>query len=157
MVFDTLEHANQYYCFGELFQKAFDWIKSTDICALDLGKYEIIGEDLYALVQEYETRTVDECEMETHIKYIDIHYIAKGCEYIAYADKRKMLPANHIGREIPDTVLYEKEYNNKMFMEKGDIMICFLNDAHMPRRIALNKTTVRKVIIKIRAEAAGLA
>lgn len=154
MVFDVLENAEQYYCFGRLYRKAFEWLKETDILSLSLGRHDIEGDDLYALVQEYETRTVDTCEMETHIKYIDIHYIAQGYEYIAYADRSKMYPATHIGREIPDTVLYEKEYNNKIFMEKGDIMICFLNDAHMPRRIALNKVLVRKVIIKLRATAA---
>lgn len=153
MVIDTLAHAENYYCFGRLYKKAFEWLRDNDICSLELGRYDIEGDDLYALVQEYETRTVDNCEMETHIKYIDIHYIAKGYEYIAYADESKMRPATHIGREIPDTVLYEKEYNNKIFMEKGDIIIFFLNDAHMPRRIALNPVPVRKVIIKLRANA----
>lgn len=153
MVIDTLAHAPQYYCFGRLYRKAFEWLRDTDIMALELGRHDIEGDDLYALVQEYETRTVDNCEMETHLKYIDIHYIAQGYEYIAYADESKMRPATHIGREIPDTVLYEKQYNNEFFMEKGDIAICFLNDAHMPRHIALYPTLVRKVIIKLRAEA----
>ena len=153
MVFDILDHAEQYYCFGRLYQKAFEWLKNTDIMSLPLGRYEIEGNDLFALVQEYETRTIDNCEMETHMDFIDIHYIAQGCEYIGYADVTKMLPATHIGREIWDTVLYEKEYNNKLFMEKGDICICFLNDDHMPRMIPLNKNVVRKVIIKLRATA----
>ena len=153
MVFDVLENAEQYYCFGRLYRKAFEFLKANDIMALDLGRHDIEGDDLYALIQEYDTRTVDECEMETHLQYIDIQYIAQGYEYIAYADQKKMRPATYIRKNIPDTVLYEKEYNNKLFMEKGDIAIFFLNDAHMPRRNALVPNTVRKVIIKLRANA----
>lgn len=153
MVFDVLDNAQQYYVFGPLFQKAFEWLKETDIMALELGRHDIVGNDLYALVQEYNTRTVDECEMETHLEFIDIQYIAQGYEYIAYADQSKMKPATYIRKNIPDTILYEKEYNNKIFMEKGDIAIFFLNDAHMPRRNALVPNVVRKVIIKLRASA----
>ena len=153
MIFDTLQNARQYYCLGRLYQRAFEWLKETDVCALEPGRYEIEGQDLFALVQEYETRTVDECEMETHHDFIDIQYIGKGFEHVAYADASKMRPATHIGREIWDTTLYEKEYNNKLFMEAGDIAIFFPHDAHMPRRIALTKSVVRKVIIKLRVGA----
>jgi len=54
---------------------------------------------------------------------------------------------------MSDVHLYEKEYNNKIFMEKGDFAIFFTNDAHMPHRKALVKSNVHKIIIKICMEA----
>lgn len=153
MVLDKIENCKRYYVFGPLFEKGFEFLQRDDLYDLPLGKIPIVGDDCYALVKEYETRTVDQCELETHIEYYDIHYILDGFEYISYADKSRLLPATFTRVPLTDVDLYEKEFNNNLFVEKGDFTIFFRNDAHMPHRKALVKTTVRKIIIKIRAEA----
>ena len=52
---------------------------------LALGKYEICSEDLYVVVQEYETR--EEGLLEVHNKYIDIQCMVEGIEKIYYAQE----------------------------------------------------------------------
>lgn len=153
MVLDKIENCERYYSFGPLFEAGFKFLQRDDLDTLPIGRVPIIGDDCYALVKEYETRTVDQCELETHIEYYDIHYILDGFEFIAYADKSRLLPATFTRVPLTDVDLYEKEYNNQLFVEKGDFTIFFRNDAHMPHRKALVKTKVRKIIIKIRAEA----
>ncbi len=156
MILEKIENCQRYDALGPLFQKGFEFLRREDLETLPVGKYPIVGTDCYAIVKDYTTRDVDQCELETHIEYIDIHYVFDGFEYIAYADKSRLTPASHIGefgKTLTDVDLYEKEYNNKIFMEKGDVAIFFLNDGHMPHRKALVNSRVRKVIIKIRAAA----
>ncbi len=157
MIFDVVDNAEQYYFLGPLFQKGFEYIKNTNFSTMQPGRYSIIGDDLYALIKEYDTRTVDECEMETHLEYADIHYIREGFEFIAYADKSRMKDATFTRLVMTDVHLYEKQYNNTLFLEKGDFTVFLRNDAHMPHLRALVGTKVKKVLIKVRVEANEMA
>jgi YhcH/YjgK/YiaL family protein len=149
MVVDTLVNSEQYYVFGERFKKAFEFLKANDITKMEVGRYDIDGDDVFALVQAYDSKSIDNCGFEAHLKYADVHYVGEGFEYLGYG------PIERAGEPITeydpkaDAIFYEKECQY-VLLQKGDIAIVFPNDVHMPQRRALVEVPVSKVCIKVR-------
>ena len=53
MIFDRIENCGNYAALGEKIQKGFDFIKKAVSENLPVGKYEIDGTNIFAMVQEY--------------------------------------------------------------------------------------------------------
>ena len=80
MIIDTLKNCEIYYGVHPRFEKAFDFIKKACAEKLPVGKYEIDGKNLYAMVQEYDSNSPENTKFEAHRNYIDIQYIISGTE-----------------------------------------------------------------------------
>ena len=70
MVLDKIENSKLYTGLSKKIAKAFAYINETDLHQIVPGKYEIDGDNIFALVQEYETK--NDGRLEGHYKYIDI-------------------------------------------------------------------------------------
>jgi len=64
MIIDKIENSNLYTNLSKVIEKAFSYIKNTDFSRISDGKYEIEGENLFALVQEYQTKDLMEGKLE---------------------------------------------------------------------------------------------
>lgn len=149
MVIDTLKNAEQYYIFGERYKTAFEWLKNNDITKMKEGRYDIDGDDVFALVQYYDTTDIEDCWCETHVLYVDLHYVAEGFENFGYKPiERAGAPTRGYGDE-EDDILYRRD-GQFVFMQEGDFTLCFPHDAHMPRKRANLPSKVWKACIKIR-------
>ena len=149
MVVDTLRNCEQYYVFGERFQKAFEFLKKNDITKMELGRHDIDGDNVFILVQSYDSKSIDNCGFEAHRNYADVHFVAEGFQYLGYG------PIERAGEPITeydpkaDAIFFEKECQF-VLLQKGDIAIVFPHDVHMPQRRALVAVPVRKACIKVR-------
>ena len=56
MVFDNIKNANLYFTLNPKFETAFNFIKKAVKEDLPIGKYEVEGEEIYAVVQEYDSK-----------------------------------------------------------------------------------------------------
>lgn len=149
MVVGTLSKCEQYYVFGENFKKAFEFLKNNDIREMELGRYDIDGDNVFILVQEYTSKTTDNCGLEAHNIYADVHYVAEGFEYIGYTPRERAGEEKTPYDPKADAVFFEKECEY-VLLAKGDIAIVFPDDAHMPQKRALVPVTVRKACIKVK-------
>ena len=52
------------------------FLKNTDVVNLSLGRHDIDGDHIFALVSEYEVEPKENRRPESHEKYIDIQYVA---------------------------------------------------------------------------------
>jgi len=148
MIVDHISNCESYYVFGERFKKAFEFLKANDIRKMELGRHDIEGDDIFILVQEYTSKTIDNCGLESHTVYADVHYVAEGFEYLGYAPRsrcKETIPYD----PKPDAAFYEKECQY-ILLQKDDIAIVFPQDAHMQQRRALVGVPVRKACIKVR-------
>ena len=149
MILDNIKNCKKYEGLNKNFEKAFQFLKREDLETLALGKYEIDGEDVFAMVQEYETKDLENAKYEAHKKYIDIQYMLQGTENMGYSSIDKL--------EITSPYSEEKDI---MFLE-GDVKLIVLNtkdffvlfpeDAHMPGMTIKEKAKVKKVLVKVRA------
>ena len=80
---DRRAFAEQNRLSPEVWKKAFEFLSRKDLASLAEGTYELDDNGLFATVSYYTTK--DSALFEAHRKYIDIQYVAEGCERIDLA------------------------------------------------------------------------
>ena len=146
MILDQLEHAD-WYAGSENLKKGFAFLKNTDLASLEIGKYEIDGKNVFALVSEYDSKKPEDCRPEAHQLYADIQYIVSGREAIGYATLAGQ----------PETVSYNQEKDIAFFesettpvvLESGTFAIFYPQDVHRPCMQIDGPEKVKKVVIKV--------
>lgn len=144
--------AISYYKNPERWNKAFRFLKENDLLTLSPGRHDIDGDNLYVSITDYETREPDSVRYEAHMKYIDIQYVASGSEMIGIAplsDVETVLVPYDGTRDISFmTVRNGKEYT----ATPDRFFIFFPDDVHKPTLKNQEKTSVRKVVVKVRID-----
>ncbi len=148
MIFDKIENYKRYTNLDEKIRTAFDFIVNNDLSQMELGKHTIDGDEIFALLQEYETKNQDEGKLEKHFNYIDLQYIVKGTEFIGIAPftNQTLLEEN----EKEDYAFYDGE-SSLIKIEEKQFFLFFPEDLHMPCIRIGNSAKVRKVVVKIKA------
>ena len=147
MVLDKFENYKLYVNLSENIAKAFAYIKENDLAKMELGKYVIDNDDVFALVQEYDTKEKSDCKLEGHHKYIDIQYIINGVELMGVTSFTNQKPISI--EEANDCTFYESE-TSLIRVGAGMFTIFFPDDLHMTG-IKLNQIAkVKKVVFKVR-------
>src|ERR1700742_638390 len=83
------------YCFlGSHFHKAIRWVLQTDLSAMEVGRYPIDGDEVFAIVNEYTTKPSSECDPESHQEYADIQIMIRGRENFGYAPLNGRIPTS---------------------------------------------------------------
>jgi YhcH/YjgK/YiaL family protein len=147
MIIDTLDHSTSYETLHPRFKAAFDFLRRTDIASVPLGRTEIDGSSLFALVQEYETKPIHEGKLESHKKYIDIQLVVEGEEFMGYAPLGGQGAAKPFDPE-KDIGFYDGEAWFTL-LRKGMFAIFFPQDAHLPGRFTDKPSKVKKIVLKI--------
>jgi len=146
MIIDKIENAKLYYNLGMRIKKALDYTRQTDLKNLQPGKYEIEGDNIFALISEYETKTESEGKLEAHRKYIDVQYVIEGEELMGYAPlgNQQILEPY---KEENDIIFYsvEKSFTK---LSAGMFAIFFPTDVHMPGICVEKMSAVKKLVIK---------
>lgn len=147
MILDTLENSGLYESINPLFRKAFAYLKETDFFALENGKYFVEGEALFAIVQEYETKSDADAKLEAHKKYIDVQYVVSGEELIGLSSLQGQAPCKEYDAEN-DYALYD-EPCSFIKLSKGQFAILFPQDLHKPGIKISTPEKVKKVVMKV--------
>ena len=84
MIFSALSQSGRYAALHPLFQRAFDYIRDTDLFALAPGRYHIAGDDLIAIVEQVPAKTKEMAKLEAHRRYIDIQLVLEGDEAMGW-------------------------------------------------------------------------
>ena len=147
MIFDTLKNIGNYKGLGRVYT-ALEFLAKTDFSNMELGKYELDGDNIFYMVQSYDTDP-DKTIAEAHKKYIDIQFMVKGEELIGVAPmgldekETEAIPQN-------DVWFYECKTESITLIENS-FMVLYPNDLHCPG-VATNNTpmTCRKVVVKVK-------
>lgn len=138
-------------------QKALSYLKNTDFTKKELGRDEIDGDNMYAMVQEYQTKPKADCKPEAHVKYVDIQYIVSGKEAIGYGPLSAKNPVKEDKLAEKDIIFYQSvEDETDVVLAQGMYGIFYPADVHRPKCAVGDSTTVRKVVLKIKASTLGL-
>ncbi|AFD06385.1 YhcH/YjgK/YiaL family protein [Solitalea canadensis] len=148
MIIDLIQNADRYAHLGELFIKGFDYLRKTDFQSLENGKYEIEGDRLFAIVNEYDTIDAANEKMEAHRKYIDIQYWVSGEEKVGH-DILKDQPLFKEYDEENDFLLAAHQPQYFTLMQAGMFAVYFPTDLHMPCLTNEKIGRVKKVVLKV--------
>jgi YhcH/YjgK/YiaL family protein len=146
------EFAVSYFKNKQRWEKAFSFLKNNDLSKLELKRYDIDGDNLYATISEYSTKNEETTNFEAHRKYIDIQYVISGKEIMNVAPITTIKDVVTPYDETKDIefVTVAKKVN---YMASQDyFFIFFPDDVHRPGlKIGVN-LPVRKIVIKLKVD-----
>jgi YhcH/YjgK/YiaL family protein len=145
---DKVQFAKQYHLNQAVWDKAFAYMKNTDLKTLPNGRYVIDGDNVYAMVTEAPTKDYDKTAFESHRKYIDLHYVITGVENMAKAPVTSVTVSKPYD-EATDLANYTGE--GKIYtVPAGTFMLFFPTEAHRPNITPGGNKVVKKIVIKIK-------
>jgi YhcH/YjgK/YiaL family protein len=148
MIIDKIENAHLYKNISERINKSFEYIRTTDLKNLPAGRYPIDGENIFALVSEYQTKSESEGKLEAHKKYIDVQYVIIGEELMGYSPLGNQQILDPY-KEENDIEFYTGDKSFTKISE-GMFAIFFPEDVHVPGISSGKISDVKKLVIKVR-------
>ena len=149
MILDHISRTSCYADLGEKFQKAFTYLTETDFTQLPKGRYDIDGENVFALVNEYDTVDPSGEKMEAHKAHIDVQFIAEGEELVGHGFLLGQQPSVPYDPKT-DFMLFSEQPDFFSRFSKDMFAIFFPGDLHMPNVRVDAPVRVKKVVVKIR-------
>lgn len=149
MILDVLQNNTRYIKLHAGFDKAFAFLESAQKELPTVGHYELDGDNVYALVQQYDTVPAEETKWEAHKKYIDIQFVHTGAEIIAW-DTIENLPEGETYDEAKDRYLYKAPTKSPLELEAGTFAIFYPEDLHRPKELCRKVSPVTKIVVKVR-------
>ena len=149
MIVTDIAHLADQVMLTPALQKALAFLQALPAGPLSDGRMEIDGDNVFALVQSYETQT-GVWLFEGHRKYLDIQYVASGEEVIGWA---------HIDRATV-TMPYDPAKDawlgtvpadeiTPVRLAAGQLAVLYPTDAHAPRHAAGAAMAVKKIVVKV--------
>ena len=150
MIIDRVEYCNC-YPYGSAWSSAFTFLRTITPDSEEM-RYEIQGNDIYAIISSYNTKAPH--KFEAHREYVDIQCLLEGQEII------ESTTLNELSVDIPydsekDVAFYLKTDSRKIIshLMPGTFIAFFPHDAHMPGvSVGGFPVFVKKVVVKIKAE-----
>ena len=149
MIVDSITDAARYRGISSRIDAALRYLAETDFSHVEPGRFDIDGDNVYALVQEYDTKPVAESKWETHSRYVDVQFIADGGERIGFADTSALTPLGPYD-EAKDVTKFDGS-GDFVTLKPGWFAIFFAGEAHMPCVAIGAPARVKKVVVKVRA------
>lgn len=149
MIHDTIANANLYQGLHSGIHKGLKFLANFDPATPD-SRIDIDGDDVFALVQSYQTTPSEEKRFEGHRVYADIQYIVSGDEIIVSAPVSRLTPETEYDSE-KDFLLYsDTDDAIDLILRPGDFTIFLPDDAHKPGCHHKGESSVKKVVVKVR-------
>lgn len=152
MIVDKIEKWNTYFD-GETWKTAFEFLQTLGPDS-ETGKVVIDGANLYAGIDVYTTKEIEECLFEGHRKYIDIQVLLEGMEFIDWA------PASDLESKIAYCDDADCEFfddpdfvGGRTLLRPGMFAVFYPEDGHMPQACVEAPSRVKKVVVKVLASA----
>lgn len=148
MIIDTISNASKYFSVHPLFEKAFAFIKETDLANVADGKSEI-AEGLKAIFSNApgKTKEASLAKFECHNKNIDIQLCINGVETIGWKPRGKCVTPNGGYNEEKDVQLYHDGADTFFQLTNGQFAIFFPEDVHAPM---IGEGEIKKLVIKVK-------
>jgi YhcH/YjgK/YiaL family protein len=137
MIIDQIANSHIYSALHPRLRLAFDTILQIDLASLAVGMVELDGENLYAMVQQYSSKPIEEGLWEAHRRYMDLQLVIQGTEktHGKYDAAKDFVPLFGQG--------------DFLTLQTDNFVLLLPQDAHMTG-IAVNAPApVRKIVFKI--------
>jgi YhcH/YjgK/YiaL family protein len=160
MILDTLAALTPLIGANDRLRRAVEFLRDpASPCLEPLGfglenkrRIEICGDQVYAIVQRYQTMSSEHAFWEAHRRYAEVQFIVEGEETMGWAPLSAMQIVNDYDPERDLAVLRLAPASRPQFFTLGPGLaaIFFPGDAHMPGINAGTETrAVKKIVVKV--------
>lgn len=147
MILDRLENALLYRGLSPRMAKALEMVRTGDILSRPNGRYELDGDRIFVMVQEYSTRPREQAAWEAHRRYIDIQCITEGSEIMGHTHIASLAVTTPY--DDAKDVMFLAGDGNFVRVDAGSFVIFHPHDAHMPTIAPAAPAKVRKAVFKV--------
>jgi biofilm protein TabA len=128
------------------------WLRAIEwLCAIPadipLGTHRILGDQMFASVQEYETLSRAEARFESHQKHVDLQSTLIGEELIDWCPRSVLSPDGGFADDVQFWHSPTSPFST-LVNTPTRFSIFFPTDAHRPK-VRGGTSRVRKLVIKV--------
>ena len=146
---DALENAGEYAGYGRHFAAAVAFLRRPDLLRLPLGRYELDGDNAFAMVQEAALKPWGAGRPELHREYFDIQLPVSGEETIGVGAFDPKTPGEF--DEGRDCGFYDGAPLEPLTLRPGEFVILHPETcAHAPCCTIGGRGQIRKIVVKVR-------
>ena len=131
---------------------ALTWLAETDMAALEPGRHDVAGDEIFANVMAITSCPASEKNFEAHHSYIDIHYVIEGEELLGTAPVGEC-PALQEFNEADDFCLYGDPADPARvtwtLLRAGELCMTPPADARKPACCVGDPAPLRKACVKV--------
>jgi biofilm protein TabA len=149
MIIDHLKNAAKYAVLNPLFEKAFEFIHTTNLETISIGEHEIAGRNLRVIVADENgvSESASTSEFECHNQHIDIQFCISGVEKFGWKPRNTcQFPKSDYSVE-KDVLLYNDAPDMFFTLKEMQFVILYPEDVHAPM---ISEGRIRKLIFKVR-------
>lgn len=117
------------------------------------GRYEFEGG--YFMIQEGETKPMEEGTYEAHRKYVDVQILIKGCEELAWKEYKRLTPVLAYNPD-KDQERLDGEKDHVMLISEGMFYAAFPQDGHKAVSHTREQHHYVKAVMKLPAGEQGV-
>jgi biofilm protein TabA len=149
MILDSLDNGSKYASLNPLFAKAFDYISKTDLAALEVGKFDIDGENLRGIVSDKNGTTAEEstAKFECHNAHIDIQVCIRGKETMGWKSRSTCTSPRGEYNPEKDVLFYNDAPDMFFGLTDNQFVIFYPEDVHAPM---IGEGVIKKLVIKVK-------
>ena len=149
-IIDTVARAADYHGLGHRIAAGLKFLAAEDLDSLQCGRHDILGDECYALVEDYLTTPRDGRRWEAHRDHIDIQCVVSGRELLGCADLRQMQSTEYDPARDMEFLEFPASPDGRFrLIEAGTFVILRPANAHMPGVAVDEPEQVRKVVVKV--------
>jgi len=150
VIVSDLNHIDHQVLMTPSLRKAFDFLRRRDLPALAVGRVDIDGDAVFALVQRYETVRTEAPKFEYHRKYIDVQFIASGEEVVGWSTSETMRITETYdeGKDVCFGTVKKGKWT-PVSLQTGQLMVLWPEDAHAPKLATGEPSPVMKIVVKV--------
>lgn len=146
------EFAVSYFKYKERWDKAFTFLKNSDLNALESKRHDIDGNNVYAIRSEYLTKNAEDARFEAHKNYVDIQYVISGSEQISSAPV-SMLDSVLVAYDTAKDCEFMTVKKFDSYIATPDkFFVYFPSDLHRPGVKIDENTPVKKIVVKVKID-----
>lgn len=145
MIIDTLDNLGKYAALNPLFGRVAEYIAQNDLLAMEAGKYEIEGKDLFLNRNLTKGKAKEDARIESHNLMIDIQIPLNVPEQMGYTPRCELPECEY--NDAKDITFYPGLAKEYVTIYPGQFVIFFPQDGHAP---CVSEKDIEKAIFKVK-------
>jgi len=147
MIVDHIDNWRLYQTAHPLFPVAFECLCKTDWAQVENGRFDISGDDVFAIIDRRRGKGIDEAKLEVHRQYIDIQFLVGGSDVMGYLPLLDCRDSEGFDTE-KDIGFFQDRPPSWFDLNESCFAIFYPTDAHAPMG---TEGDFHKVVVKVRA------
>ena len=151
MIYDQMKYAGLYKNMMPAITTALEKAASYTPDYYPGGRVDVDGDNIFLLLNSYETHSTEDALCEAHQKYIDVMYMVEGEEIIYVKPTEKLSTITQDYDPQGDALLAKLDADaTPVRLTTGSFIVLFPQDAHAPACCDVSPKTVKKIIAKVK-------